>query len=682
MRVGDTRGPARPRGAATLVLGALVAGLFTAVTATTTVPTAAAAADNDDYVALGDSYTAGPLIPDQGGEPLGCLRSDRNYPRLVAAALGLSLTDVSCSGAETVDMANSQGVTPGPNPPQFDALTADTDIVTLGIGGNDIGFSSIVTNCVALLPISSPVCQPDYVHGSVDDITNRIAATAPKVAAVIQGIRARSPHARIYVVGYPDILPETGGGCWPSLPLSNGDLPWLRAKNKELNSMLAAQAAANGARYIDTYTPGIGHDACQDNGVRWVEGIVPRLLQAAPVHPNATGMAGVASVVAARITATPNLPTAPRNPVATPGNAQVALSWSAPDDDGGGAISAYRVFRNGSLVHTTPTGSSRTFTDTGRANGTAYQYTVAAVNASGPGTLSTPVTATPAAVPGAPAAPTVTAGDGEVQIAWSAPASNGGSALTGYRLYRDGTPVDVALGATTTAHLDEAVVNGQTYGYEVAAVNAVGEGPRSPSASATPEAAFTCCPPNGLADVPASLDGAVDWGVWFGVTPPFPDDTFRPTRAAKRSQVAAMLWHLLDEPAPASSPAFSDVGATAPYADAVEWAVSAGVFRGFGDGTFRPKGNVTRSQLVVALWHALGDPQVDTHHAYTDTRAAAGYQEALDWAARHGLIPGGGSRFRPTDTATRADAVRWLYNLAWTQGAWSATTARPDAILF
>ncbi|MBL8774367.1 MAG: S-layer homology domain-containing protein [Acidimicrobiales bacterium] len=680
--MGDTRGGTRRRGAATLTVVALVAGFLAAVTTTAAAPVPAAAADNDDYVALGDSYVAGPLIPDQSGQPTGCLRSDRNYPRLVAQALGLSLTDVSCSGAETTDMANSQGVTPGPNPPQFNALSADTDIVTLGIGGNDIGFSSIVTDCIALLPISNAVCQPDYVRNGVDEISNRITATAPKVAAVIQGVRSRAPHARIYVVGYPAILPESGGGCWPSLPLSNADLPWLRAKNKELNSMLAAQAAANGARYVDVYTPGIGHDACQDNGVRWVEGIVPRLLQAAPVHPNATGMAGVASVVGARITATPNLPSVPRNVVAVPGNAQVSLTWAEPNDDGGGAVTAYRVFRNGTLVHTTPNGATRAFIDTGRTNGTTYAYTVAAVNASGPGPLSTAVQATPRSVPGTPAAPAATAGDGEVQVTWTPPATNGGSAITGYRLYRDDVAIGTTFPAATTSYLDESVANGQTYGYRVAALNVVGEGPRSAAASATPTAGFTCCPPHGFSDVPASLGGAVDWGAWFGVTPGFPDGTFRPTRNAKRSQVVTMLWRLMDEPAATTRRSFPDVPRTAGYADAAEWAVGEGILTASPNGSFRPKDPVTRSQLVVMLWHLVGDPQVDTHHPYSDTRSGAYYQEALDWATRHAVAPVRGSRFRPTATATRANAAAWLYNLAWTEAAWSATTARPDAILF
>ena len=173
----------------------LVAGLFVAVATTAVTPTSAVAADNDDYVALGDSYTSGPLIPDQTGQPLGCLRSDRNYPRLVAAALGLSLTDVSCSGADTNDMVNAQGVTPGPNPPQFNALSADTDIVTLGIGGNDIGFSSIVTDCIAFLPISAAVCQPDYVQNGVDQITGGSHTAEGRCGHL--GIRSRAPHARI-----------------------------------------------------------------------------------------------------------------------------------------------------------------------------------------------------------------------------------------------------------------------------------------------------------------------------------------------------------------------------------------------------------------------------------------------------------------------------------------------------
>src|SRR6266576_5816734 len=79
------------------------------------------------YVSLGVSFTAGPVIPVQQNDPLGCLRSDHNYPHLVAPSLNLpAFRDVSCSGATTADMTQSQNVTPGPNPPQFDTLDSNT----------------------------------------------------------------------------------------------------------------------------------------------------------------------------------------------------------------------------------------------------------------------------------------------------------------------------------------------------------------------------------------------------------------------------------------------------------------------------------------------------------------------------------------------------------------------------
>jgi lysophospholipase L1-like esterase len=279
--------------AAAVAVLALLAGLVGA---------APAGAAGEAYVALGDSYTAGPLIPNQSLSPLGCLRSDHNYPRATAAALALTIRDVSCSGARTDHMTAPQSVDFGPNPPQFDALGTTTRIVSIGIGGNDIGFSEIIQSCATYNPFGSP-CRDRYVVNGVDTITQRINATAPKVAAVLQGIRARSPQARIYLVGYPTVLPDSGLGCWPSMPIAWNDVGYLRSKTRQLNSMLAGQAAANGAFYVDTYTPSIGRDACASSTTRWVEPIVP-VNPAAPVHPNARGMAGMGSVLTARINAT------------------------------------------------------------------------------------------------------------------------------------------------------------------------------------------------------------------------------------------------------------------------------------------------------------------------------------------------------------------------------------------
>jgi lysophospholipase L1-like esterase len=256
-----------------------------------------AGARADSYVALGDSYAAGPVIPLQI-KPYGCLKSDHNYAHLAVPSLDpLALRDPSCSGAETDDMTQQQGVSPGPNPPQFDSLEPATKLVTLQIGGNDIGFSGIAEDCFNTSP-DGPPCRDKFVHDGRDEVSDRIAETAPKVATVIQGIHERSPDARVLVLNYPAIFPDSGPGCWPTLPVSNEDVVWLRDKEKELNQMLADQAAANGATLVDWYRASIGHDACKLPVIRWVEPFVPAS-PAAPVHPNLIGMQAAAQLVAA-----------------------------------------------------------------------------------------------------------------------------------------------------------------------------------------------------------------------------------------------------------------------------------------------------------------------------------------------------------------------------------------------
>ena len=260
----------------------------------------AASAGAASYVSLGDSYAAGPFIPNPV-LPHGCLKSDHNYPHLAAPSIG-PLQDPSCSGAKTVDMTSPQNVDPdGPNPPQFNALAASTEVVSLTIGGNDIGFSEIAQSCITLNPFSSP-CRDKYNAGGKDQIAERVAATAPKVAAVLQGIDSRSPQARVYVVNYPAIFPETGSGCWPQMPISFKDAPYLRAKQQELNAMIASQAAANGATLVNWYQASIGHDACKSSSVRWVEPLVPNN-PAAPIHPNLHGMEGGAAALVAAVKA-------------------------------------------------------------------------------------------------------------------------------------------------------------------------------------------------------------------------------------------------------------------------------------------------------------------------------------------------------------------------------------------
>jgi len=262
----------------------------------------AAAAPGDVYVALGDSFASGPLIPNQ--IHLGCTRSDRNYPHVLAGRLGAAtLRDVTCSGADTRDLTSPQslsflGQSLPPAPPQLDALSADTTLVTITIGGNDTGLIGVAENCVNALPFGTP-CTRRYIVDGVDTVAARIDAFAPAMAAAVQAIRARAPMARIVVTGYGLYIQRNG--CWPAVPVYPADANWLQGLVDRLNGVIRAQALANGAEYVDLRTPSAGHDACRSAGAKWIEGFVP-VNVAAPLHPNARGEAAYAQIIGDQIT--------------------------------------------------------------------------------------------------------------------------------------------------------------------------------------------------------------------------------------------------------------------------------------------------------------------------------------------------------------------------------------------
>lgn len=251
------------------------------------------------YVALGDSYTSSPFTGPPAGPPPGCLRSLNDYPHVVASGAGASLTDVSCSGATTREFANPQTVQGGSNPPQYGALGRNTQLVTVGIGGNDIGFSEIVRSCVSPTPVGSP-CKDRYTAGGTDQLRARIAALGPKLATVVNEVKKRSPSAKVLLVGYPSVLPADGPGCYPAVPYTPDDVAYLRGILSTLNDRIAAEARKGGATYVDTATPSLGHDVCQVPGVKWIEGLVPTA-PAAPVHPNALGSDALGRAVLATL---------------------------------------------------------------------------------------------------------------------------------------------------------------------------------------------------------------------------------------------------------------------------------------------------------------------------------------------------------------------------------------------
>lgn len=256
------------------------------------------------YVALGDSFASGLKIPPLvGGAPPGCGRSTKNYAHLIAARKNVTaFTDATCSGAKTGDLSAGQR-TSGSPPPQLDALRPETALVTIGIGGNDIGFGEIVETCAtkAMSVTSLKPCTDFYNDHGADELAQRIGEVAPKLAEVLAAVKQRSPHAKVMVIGYPAILPEDSLGCVTQAPFHPGDLPYLRDLTVRLNSMLRDAASNAGAAYVDVQAASKGHDVCRPADERWVEGIRPAADDAAPMHPNSRGHEAAADLILAQL---------------------------------------------------------------------------------------------------------------------------------------------------------------------------------------------------------------------------------------------------------------------------------------------------------------------------------------------------------------------------------------------
>ena len=292
--------------------------LFTSLLALATVaPTAAVASASGapgftEYVALGDSFSADVSLVTLSTEqvPVGCGQSSRNYPKQVAQALHVTVfRDATCGGAEIKDMSGPQDVNRLPgiggiNPPQLDRLTSTTDLVTLGITGNDVGLISVATACINVLPsltfapdqppppehLGLP-CEPRFVVNGVDAISQKIALAQPRLAELIDTIRSRAPRARIAMVDYLDLVPRAG--CFPYLLVLNEDVPWFRSKLVEINAMIATVAAEKGVQFVDTSAGTEGHDVCQTPEAMWGQGVIPWSVNppgpAIPFHPNQLG---------------------------------------------------------------------------------------------------------------------------------------------------------------------------------------------------------------------------------------------------------------------------------------------------------------------------------------------------------------------------------------------------------
>ncbi|GAA3670715.1 SGNH/GDSL hydrolase family protein [Nocardioides ginsengisoli] len=254
----------------------------------------------DRYVALGDSYTAAYKTgkTDKASGP--CLRSLANYPRLLADKLDLELTDVSCGGA-TSDAALSPQRKEGGSviPAQIEAVTKDTDLVTISMGSNDVDlYGAIIGGCVELAagdPSGSPctdLARQNEVKGKRD-----LRNVENSLTSIIRAVAAKAPQARVVLVGYPQSFPSDKPCA--NLPIARGDVPFAFQAARDVTDVLASAAKEEGVEYVDVWSATQGHDVCSKDP--WIAGAHPRRRDGFAYHPFPEEQRAVADLLVATL---------------------------------------------------------------------------------------------------------------------------------------------------------------------------------------------------------------------------------------------------------------------------------------------------------------------------------------------------------------------------------------------
>ncbi|MCX5387741.1 SGNH/GDSL hydrolase family protein [Streptomyces sp. NBC_00083] len=318
------------------------------LTAATLLPSASAgAADQYEWAALGDSYTAGGFVGDPQpalGDPDrdGCDRTTNSYPDVVDRELqefppgkSVHLTNVSCGNAAIAHIAKDKQkpislVQPPAGgwhevDPQIKRanLNDETDVVTIGVGGNSLPFGGMLLKCLEDGK-DGKSCREHYTNPpeGEESIQDKLARVQDEYIEMLAQVHQAAPNAKVITVGYPAVLPEQGSECNRLLftelgPITHADVDWLRDDVlKQLNSTIQRVSEFFGDRYVDVYSSSVGHDACQPAATKWVEGIcgdaedywpskLPGTLvncgllgkRVTLVHPNAAGYANTAAHV-------------------------------------------------------------------------------------------------------------------------------------------------------------------------------------------------------------------------------------------------------------------------------------------------------------------------------------------------------------------------------------------------
>lgn len=242
------------------------------------------------YVAMGSSYAAGPGIPKAADDDARCARSTNNYAHQFARKRELTLVDVSCSGATTRDILTASSKAPA----QIDAVTADTSLVTVTIGGNDVGFVTLLGSA-SCRRLGVGKQAPGGKCPEAPSVTERTwQDLATSMRRIADEVRARAPAARLVFVDYPVVLPRTGRCA--ATPMSVAEAAAARARAARLAALTATIARATNATLLSASSLSRGHDAC--SATPWIHGF-PRPGQArfVPYHPNREGMTAVAEAL-------------------------------------------------------------------------------------------------------------------------------------------------------------------------------------------------------------------------------------------------------------------------------------------------------------------------------------------------------------------------------------------------
>lgn len=285
-------------------------------------------------------------------------------------------------------------------------------------------------------------------------------------------------HGRLFIGDYDGIL-----YCVNS---TNGRSLW----NYTTGSMITSSATiSNGLLYIGS-NDGYLYCLNETTGSLFWSDMIFMMTLSSPAIVN--GMVYVAGEVNLYCLPMIMPPSAPLNLNLTPGNRTVDLSWNIPSENGGSSITGYNIYRgtsSSSETLLTTVGNITSYTDTGLTNGQTYYYEVSAINGAGESQKSVESSSTPTSVPTVPTSLQVTVGNTELTLNWQAPLSNGGYSIVGYNIYRGTSSSSETLLTTlgnVLSYTDTGLANGQTYYYNISAINSLGEGIISNEVYGTP----------------------------------------------------------------------------------------------------------------------------------------------------------------------------------------------------